>query len=147
MASSSDAADLLAYHACLRRQPCRRVTEIHLLGWRVGWRIATRSFCVENHHQKVVPCELAEACGIASRVHGNQSLLTFPDLLSTYLQHVQQGRLSGIIETEEEEFGVLVQESQGRKSIPDWTKIIVSSQSRPTVPGQLKLWAKVTYTS
>jgi hypothetical protein len=39
---------------------------------------------------------------------------------------MQQSRLSGIIQTEEQEFGMLVQESQRRKSIPDCGKMKVS---------------------
>jgi hypothetical protein len=31
----------------------------------------------------------------------------------SYLQHVQQSRLSGIVETKEEQLGVLIEESQG----------------------------------
>lgn len=40
-------------------------------------------------------------------------------MISAYLQHVEESRLSGIIKSEEEEFGVLVQESQAGKDIPD----------------------------
>jgi len=39
---------------------------------------------------------------------------------------MQQSCLSGIIQTEEQEFGMFVQESQRRKSIPDCGKMNVS---------------------
>lgn len=41
-----------------------------------------------------------------------------------YLQHVQESRLSGIIETEEQELGVLVEQAKGGQNIVDYSKII-----------------------
>jgi hypothetical protein len=38
----------------------------------------------------------------------------------SYLQHVQQSRLSGIVETKEEQLGVLIEESQGGQDVPDY---------------------------
>lgn len=43
--------------------------------------------------------------------------LTF--LLATYLQHVKQRGLSGIVETQEEQLGVLVEQAQGGQHIVD----------------------------
>lgn len=37
----------------------------------------------------------------------------------THLQHVQKGRLSGIVEAEEEELGVLVEQAEGGQDIVD----------------------------
>ena len=41
-----------------------------------------------------------------------------------YLQHVQEGRLSGIIETEEQELGVLVEQAKGGQNIVDYLRIV-----------------------
>lgn len=38
----------------------------------------------------------------------------------SYLQHVQQGRLSGIVETQEQQLGVLIEESKGGQDVPDY---------------------------
>lgn len=39
----------------------------------------------------------------------------------TYLQHVQEGSLSGIIETEEEKLGVLVEEAKRGEDVVDYS--------------------------
>lgn len=41
----------------------------------------------------------------------------------THLQHVQQGRLSGIIETEEQQLGVLVEKAEGGENVVDYTVV------------------------
>jgi len=40
-------------------------------------------------------------------------------LSATYLQHVKQRGLSGIVETQEEQLGVLVEQAQGGQHIVD----------------------------
>lgn len=42
-----------------------------------------------------------------------------------YLQHVQKSRLSGIIEAEKEEFGVLVEQTEGGEDVPDYTRVAI----------------------
>lgn len=37
----------------------------------------------------------------------------------SYLQHVQQSRLAGIVETEEKELGVLVEQTKAREDVVD----------------------------
>lgn len=49
-------------------------------------------------------------CGMESRLEDSDTII---------LQHVQQGCLSGVIETEEQEFGMFVEQTQGRESIPE----------------------------
>lgn len=39
--------------------------------------------------------------------------------MSTYLQHVQKGRLPGIIKTQEQELGMLVEQAQRGQDIVD----------------------------
>lgn len=42
-----------------------------------------------------------------------------------HLQHVQKRRLAGIVETEEQELGVLVQQTEGRENVVDYTTATV----------------------
>ena len=37
----------------------------------------------------------------------------------SYLQHVEESRLSGIIESQEQELGVLIEQSEGGQDVPD----------------------------
>jgi len=43
------------------------------------------------------------------------------------LQHVEQRRLPGVVETEEEKLCVLVRQSERRKDIPDYSRQLPSS--------------------
>lgn len=44
-----------------------------------------------------------------------------------YLEHVQKGRLSGIVETEEQKLGMLVKQAKGRQNVVDYIAIITST--------------------
>lgn len=48
----------------------------------------------------------------------------------THLQHVQEGGLAGVVETKEEQLGVLVQQPKGGEDIVDCTKQGVSILDR-----------------
>lgn len=52
--------------------------------------------------------------------------------LVTHLQHVEQRRLSGIVETEEQQLGVLVEQAERREDVVDCerTHIRVSQLAR-----------------
>lgn len=51
----------------------------------------------------------------------------------THLQHVQQRRLSGIVEAEEQQLGVLVEQAERREDVVDcmWRKNSFMSASCP----------------
>lgn len=71
---------------------------------------------------------------------------------STHLQHVQQGCLSGVIETEEQEFGMFVEQTQGCESIPDYTEavcqlVVLSSSPKVLALFQFCKGQVATYTS
>lgn len=70
----------------------------YVLGCAVGCRIATRSFYSP----------------LASVYHNPPR-----QEKKTHLQHMQQGRLSGIIKTEEEKLGVLVEKTQRGQNVVD----------------------------
>ena len=105
IASSSDAISMLENGTC----HCTDRSVVigrYSLGWSVGWRIATLSFYT-YHRVSVVSCtqpSLADVHGITP-----PPLIRIP--IATYLQHMQERCLSGIIQTEEQEFGVLVKEA------------------------------------
>lgn len=40
----------------------------------------------------------------------------------THLEHVQQGRLAGVVEAEEQQLGVLVQQAERREDVVDCRK-------------------------
>lgn len=67
---------------------------------------------------------------------------------ATNLQHVQQRRFTGIVETEEKELGMLVGETQGREDIPDCVsrRSVMSIFRSTTTIGKHRCW-KDTYTS
>ncbi len=46
---------------------------------------------------------------------------------AAYLQHMQKSGLSGIVESQEQELGVLVKEAQGGQDVPDYGKYQYSS--------------------
>lgn len=87
--------------------PNDRTKREYILGCAVGCRIATRSF-----YRNI----------LVSTPHA--SLQQKPNLQAeakkkTHLQHMQQGRLSGIIKTEEQKLGMLVKETQRGQKIVD----------------------------
>lgn len=49
----------------------------------------------------------------------------------THLEHVQQRRLAGVIETEEQQLGVLVQQAQAGEHIPDCQSRHMSAKVLP----------------
>src|ERR1700693_446513 len=106
--------------SCQYMRTCLRLPA-HLLvdnslGWRVGWRIATLSFCTNpNISQCFLSLEYA-----TSFLSKQQISRIVNGSISTHLQHMQQRRLSRIVETEKQEFCMLVQESQRCKSIPNY---------------------------
>ena len=59
------------------------------------------------------------------------------DRNTVVLEHVEQRRLSGIVETEEQQLGVLVEQAERRQDVVDW-KIAVSgfpcSSARTVLP-------------
>lgn len=53
----------------------------------------------------------------------------------THLQHVQQRRLSGIVEAEEQQFSVLVEQTERREDVVDCGEAHLMSASCPGVEG------------
>jgi hypothetical protein len=126
--------------SCQYMRTCLRLPahllESNSLGWRVGWRIATLSFCTNLNISK---------CFIPFKY--NASLLSKPRIsrivnrsISTHLQHMQQRGLSRIVETEEQKFCMFVQEAQRCESIPNyWTdNHQLDIQSTSPIPGVAK---------
>lgn len=51
--------------------------------------------------------------------------------LVTHLQHVQQRRLSGVVEAEEQQLGVLVEQAKRREDVVDCGEAPLMSASLP----------------
>lgn len=55
--------------------------------------------------------------------------------LLTHLQHVQQRRLSGVVEAEEQQLGMLVEQAERREDVVDCGEPPLMSASCPVVEG------------
>lgn len=64
---------------------------------------------------------------------GGLEVLVGGGSLVTHLQHVQQRRLSGVVEAEEQQLGVLVEQAERRENVVDCEEEAPSCQ--PAVPG------------
>ena len=60
-----------------------------------------------------------------SRFDASEAAASQPSALRSYLQHVQEGSLSGIIESQKQELGVLVEQSEGGQDVPDFVRTSV----------------------
>lgn len=40
------------------------------------------------------------------------------------LEHMKQCRLARIVQAKEEQFGMLIRETEGREKVPDWEKTV-----------------------
>lgn len=70
-----------------------------------------------SHAQQPIHCRKAAVIVRSYPSPLSQAPLSF--LSATYLQHVQQRGLSGIVEAQEEQLGVLVEQPQGGQHIVD----------------------------
>lgn len=77
----------------------------------VRTRVSSR---LENSHSIVLSTTLILA---SHPLHPNDSRNISA---ASYLQHVQQSRLSGVIESEEQKFGMFVEQAQGCQDIVDY---------------------------
>lgn len=73
----------------------------------MGWRIATLSFCAD--HILAIVIAVRSPHPASSYTVATADVRPYHSI--SYLQHVQQRRLSGIIESKEQELGVLIEES------------------------------------
>lgn len=102
-----------------------------VLGWSVGCRMATRSFCVcASDVSYLCALDMGRISGIEDISRSTRPLVHPPTpLKDAHLEHVQQRRLAGIIKAQEEELRMLVKEAERGEHIPDWIAPSVSLPS------------------
>lgn len=79
--------------------------------------MATRSFCEQSESQPLNICSCSSG-GLISFKRREVEVSARTGLI-THLQHVQQRRLARIVETEEQQLGVLVQQAERGEDIVD----------------------------